>query len=277
MHDLWLHEKNTEGYGVKWRITEILHTEQTPYQELAVVDTLEWGRALLLDGAVQITEKDEFIYHEMISHVVMNSHPSPERALIIGGGDGGVLREICRHQRLKAIDMVEIDGRVVENSKRFFPAVASSFGDPRLNLYLEDGLEFVKNTQHKYDVVIVDSCDPVGPAVELFSEGFYRDLHSVLKEDGIAVVQSESPVFYQQTFISIQRNLAVVFPQVRVYLAPVPTYVSGHWSFTVGSKKYDPAKMAESKELFNGLSYYDEDIHCGAFCLPRFIKEMIRV
>lgn len=178
MHDLWLHEMNTEGYGVKWRITEVLHTEVTPYQELAVVDTLEWGKALLLDGAVQITERDEFIYHEMISHVVMNSHSHPERALIIGGGDGGVLRELCRHQRLKAVDMVEIDGRVIANSKRFFPVVASAFGDNRLNLYLEDGLQYVKNTNQKYDVIIVDSCDPVGPAVELFGEDFYRGLHN---------------------------------------------------------------------------------------------------
>jgi len=274
MHDLWLHEKNTEGYGVKWRISEILHTEHTTFQELAVVDTLEWGRALLLDGAIQITEKDEFIYHEMISHIAMNSHPSPTRALIIGGGDGGVLRELCRHQRLKAVDMVEIDGRVVENSKRFFPEVASSLGDPRLKLYVEDGLEFVKNTKEKYDVVIVDSCDPVGPAVELFSEGFYRDLFAILKDDGMAVVQSESPVFYQETFISIQRNMAAVFPKVSVYLAPVPTYVSGPWSFTVGSKKFNPANLVESREDFKELKYYDEEIHRNAFALPRFIRDL---
>lgn len=275
MHDLWLHEKNTEGYGVKWRITDILHSEKTPYQELVVVDTLEWGKAMLLDGAIQITEKDEFIYHEMISHIAMNSHPNPEKALIIGGGDGGVLRELCRHARLKNIDMVEIDGRVVENSKRFFPEVASSFTDPRLHLFLEDGLAFVKNTREKYDVVVVDSCDPVGPAVELFSEAFYRDLYQVLNEDGIAVVQSESPVFYQQTFISTHRHLASVFPIVRVYLAPVPTYVSGPWSFTVGSKKHDPSELAENSESFIDLKYYDEKIHSGAFALPRFIRQMI--
>ncbi|MGE5390847.1 MAG: polyamine aminopropyltransferase, partial [Deltaproteobacteria bacterium] len=269
-------EKNTDGYGVKWRITGVLHSEQTPFQELAVVDTLEWGKALLLDGAIQITEKDEFIYHEMISHIAMNSHPNPEKALIIGGGDGGVLRELCRHRRLKAVDMVEIDGRVVENSKRFFPAVASSFNDPRVNLYLEDGLAFVKNTREKYDVVVVDSCDPVGPAVELFSEAFYRDLYGVLNDDGIAVVQSESPVFYQQTFVSTHKHLTSVFPIVRVYLAPVPTYVSGPWSFTAGSKKHDPVRLAENREEFPDLKYYDDDIHSGAFALPRFIRELIK-
>jgi len=275
MHDLWLHEKNTEGYGVKWRITGVLHSETTPFQELVVVDTLEWGRALLLDGAIQITEKDEFIYHEMISHVVMNSHPEPARVLIIGGGDGGVLRELCRHQRLQAVDMVEIDGRVVENSKRFFPAVATSFGDPRLRLYLEDGLAFVKNSREKYDVVVVDSCDPVGPAIELFSEGFYRDLYAILKDDGMTVVQSESPVFYQETFSSIQRHMAAVFPHVSVYLAPVPTYVSGPWSFTVGSKKHNPTQIAETHENFKDLKYYDGEIHKGAFALPRFIRELV--
>lgn len=275
VHDLWLHEKNTEGYGVKWRITEVLHSEQTPYQELAVVDTLEWGRALLLDGAVQITEKDEFIYHEMISHVAMNSHPHPEKVLIIGGGDGGVLRELCRHQRMKSVDMVEIDGRVVENSKRFFPSVACSFNDPRVNLYIDDGLEFVKRTDQQYDIVIVDSCDPVGPAVELFSRGFYRDLYSVLGSDGMVVVQSESPVFYQQTFISIQENMASIFPRVQVYLAPVPTYVSGPWSFTAGSKRYDPVQIVDNSEDFDELKYYDKDVHRSAFYLPRFIQTMI--
>ncbi|NLW90160.1 MAG: polyamine aminopropyltransferase [Syntrophomonadaceae bacterium] len=275
MHDLWLHEKNTEGYGVKWRITEVLHSEKTPYQELAVVDTLEWGRALLLDGAIQITEKDEFIYHEMISHIAMNSHPNPQRVLIIGGGDGGVLRELCRHRRLQVVDMVEIDARVVENSKRFFPAVASAFSDSRLNLYFEDGLAFVKNVQDKYDVVIVDSCDPVGPAVELFSETFYRDLYNILNDDGIAVVQSESPVFYQQTFVSTHSHLASVFPIVRVYLAPVPTYVSGPWSFTAGSKKYEPAQLAENHENFADLKYYDKNVHSAAFALPKYINNLI--
>jgi len=277
MHDLWLHEKNTEGYGVKWRITGILHTEQTNYQDLAVVDTLEWGKALLLDGAVQITEKDEFIYHEMISHIVMNAHPHPERALIIGGGDGGGVREICRHRRLQSVDMVEIDGRVVENSKRFFPAVASAFTDPRVNLYVEDGLEFVKHTRERYDVVIVDSCDPVGPAVELFSEGFYRDVFAIMKDDGMAVVQSESPIFYQPTFVATHKHLSAVFPLVRVYLAPVPTYVSGPWSFTVGSKRHDPAQPVENHEDFTDLKYYDGEIHTGAFALPRFIRELLSV
>jgi len=272
----WFHESHTPGYEVKWRINSILHSEQTKYQKLSVVETEEWGRALILDDALQTTEKDEFIYHEMIVHPAMNTHPNPENVLIIGGGDGGTLREVARYKRVKTIHMVEIDERVIENSKKYFPSLACAFNDPRLTLLVKDGVKYVRNTRHKYDIVIVDSSDPVGPAVQLFSREFYQDIYNILDDAGLLVVQSESPIFYQDIFKFVNKNISEVFPNTYVYLAAVPTYVSGPWSFTMGSKKYDPLKLGSDRTEFSGLKYYSNYIHTSAFYLPFFIREMLK-
>ncbi len=276
MGNFWLHERHTDGYEVKWKIDSILHREKTKYQELEIVEIREWGRALILDGALQTSEKDEFIYHEMIVHPAMYTHPRPEKVLIIGGGDGGTLREVVKHNRVDEIAMVEIDDRVIENSKKYLPSLACAFDDQRLTLYVEDGVEFVKKFSQKYDVIIVDSSDPVGPAVQLFSQNFYQDVFSALKNDGLVVVQSESPIFYEETFKSVYRNMSVVFPQVFTYMASIPTYVSGPWSFTIGSKKYSPLKLVSDIRYIPELKYYSESIHTSAFCLPPFIREMLK-
>jgi len=275
MNKFWFYENHTPGYGVQWKINRILHTETTAFQELAVIDTLEWGKTLVLDGNVQVTEKDEFIYHEMIVHVSMNAHPHPEKVLIIGGGDGGTAREVLRHDSIKKVDMVEIDDRVVENSKLYLPTIACAFDDPRLNLFIEDGIQFVRDSQEKYDIVIVDSSDPIGPAVQLFGKEFYRNVYNCLNDEGMLVVQSESPVFYQDTFIKVSKNMSSVFQIVKVYLVSIATYTAGLWSFTIGSKKYDPEIISDNKRI-NSLKYYNSDVHKGAFLLPQFVKEMLR-
>ncbi len=276
MDQLWFYEKHTSGYGVHWRVKEVLHSEKTEYQELQIIDTVECGRTLVLDGNIQVSEMDEFIYHEMIVHIAMNSHPYPEKILIIGGGDGGTAREVLKHDSVLQVDLVEIDSRVVENSKIYLPTMACSFQDSRLNLYIEDGIEFVQNTENYYDIVIIDSSDPIGPAVQLYSQGFYLDVCNRLKSDGMIAVQSESPIFYQDTFINVFENLSSVFDTVKVYLAPVVTYTAGPWSFTLGSKKWDPERITGDKKPINGLRYYNEDVHKGAFILPQFIKEILR-
>ena len=252
-----------------------MHNEKTPYQELAVVNTLEWGKALILDGALQVSEKDEFIYHEMIVHVPMFSHPAPRNVLIIGGGDGGTLRELCKHPELQKVDMVEIDERVVAASKKYLPSISSAFGDTRVNLYFQDGIEFVKKAG-KYDLVIVDSSDPVGPAQQLFTREFYSNIYNCLNDDGMIVVQSESPVFYQEVFRSVYQNIKAVFPRTMVYLAYVPTYVSGPWSFTIGSKVYDPREYKGGSNAGFDLKYYNGKVHQAAFALPEFIQDMIQ-
>ena len=276
MSNFWIYESHTPGYEVRWGITGILHQETTPFQKLDVVETVEFGKALILDGCLQIAEKDEFIYHEMIVHVPLLSHPHPARVLIIGGGDGGTLREVVRHPELRTVDMVEIDEQVIKASKRFFPQVASAFSDERLNLYIADGIEFARGQQGPYDVIIVDSSDPVGPAEQLFTEKFYRDLANLLDDEGMLVVQSESPLFYAEYFQNTYKNMKSVFPITQVYTASIPTYVSGPWTFTVGSKEYRADSIADNKTIPNSLKYYNKEIHPASFALPEYMQQMLR-
>lgn len=276
MRESWFCEKHTEGYQVQWKVKELLHQEKTPFQELVIADLEEWGKTLILDGAVQVTEKDEFIYHEMLAHVAMFSHPDPKRVLVIGGGDGGTAREVLKHPGVETLDMVEIDARVVENSRKYLPTISCALEDPRLNLYFEDGIKFVQQAEEQYDIVLVDSSDPVGPAIELYGEPFYQDVHEILAGDGMIAVQSESPIFYQDIFQTIYSNLNSIFPLVKVYLATVPTYVSGPWSFTIGSKKNDPEQIDSDRPDVDGLEYYNEDVHTSAFALPQYIKKYLR-
>jgi spermidine synthase len=275
MSDFWIYESHTPGYEVRWRITDILHQETTPFQKLEVVETVELGKALILDGALQISEWDEFIYHEMIAHVAMLSHPNPERVLIIGGGDGGTLREVVRHPQLNVVDMVEIDEQVIKASKRFFPQVASAFTDKRLNLYIEDGLDFARGQHGPYDVIIVDSSDPVGPAEKLFTENFYSNLYKLLDDEGMMVVQSESPLFYREDFNNAYKNIKSVFPIAQVYMACIPTYVSGPWTFTVGSKKHRADTIDDNRAVPAYLKYYNREVHKAAFALPEYIRQML--
>ncbi len=275
MNHLWFYEQHTPGYGVHWRVNKVLHAEKTEYQELAIIDTVECGKTLVLDGNIQVSEMDEFIYHEMIAHTAMNSHPQPEKVLIIGGGDGGTAREVLKHDTVQQVDLVEIDHRVVENSKIYLPSMACSFDDPRLNLHIEDGIQYVQDAREYYDMVIIDSSDPIGPAVQLYSREFYRNVYNRLNNDGMIAVQSESPIFYQDIFVNVFENLSSVFDTVKVCLAPIMTYTAGPWSFTVGSKKWDPERIAGDKRQINGLKYYNEHVHKGAFILPQFIKEML--
>lgn len=275
MKDTWIYEDHTDGYGVRWKISNVLHEEKTRYQELSVVETLQWGKALILDGMMQTTEKDEFIYHEMITHIGMNAHPSPQNILIIGGGDGGVAREVLKHPEVETVELVEIDERVIEISKKYFPSISAGYSDKRVKVKVDDGIAYAKNTSKKYDVIIVDSSDPIGPAVGLYTRDFYSDLYDTLNDEGLLVVQSESPIIYKDIFVEIYRNMNAVFNQAFVYLASVPTYVSGPWSFTIGSKKHNPLNLSGDKKALNGLKYYSESVHKAAFVLPVFIQEMI--
>lgn len=271
----WFCEQNTPGYSVQWKVLQQLHQETTPFQELTIAELAEWGRTLILDGAVQYTEKDEFVYHEMIAHVPLMSHPHPQQVLIIGGGDGGTLREVLKHPQVARVDMVEIDRRVVEICKAYLPGVASGFEDPRTRLHIDDGINYVRETGQKYDVILIDSSDPVGPAIQLYSRSFYLDIYNALADDGMLAVQSESPLYYGQIFDTVVTNLKDIFPITRVYLATVPTYVSGPWSFTAASKTYDPLQIADDTAIINGLKYYNKHVHRAAFALPQFILERL--
>lgn len=271
--ELWVTEYQTPSLGLSCKVTATLRSEQTKFQHLAVVDTVQYGRMLLLDGMVQTTDQDEFVYHEMISRVALNSHPRPARVLIIGGGDGGTLREVTKHPGVEKGTLVEIDERVVQASRDFFPGLSASFNSARAEVVIADGIEFVKSRPDSFDVVIVDSTEPVGPARQLFSADFYRNVFRALHDDGMLVVQSESPFLNPDVIQMAYRGIAAFFPTTRLYLASIPTYPSGLWSFTIGSKQYNPEEP-RGEEVPTGR-YYTPDVHRASFNLPSFVKKIL--
>lgn len=274
--ELWFTEKQTPNLGLSCKITRTLHEEQTEYQQMAVVDTLQYGKMLVLDGMVMTTEVDEFVYHEMISHVALNTHPNPEKVLVVGGGDGGAIREIIKHPNVNEAVLGEIDRRVIEVSQQYLPSIAGALTDPRVTLAVGDGVEHVRQHKGKYDVILIDSTEPIGPAVGLFSREFYQDVYEALTPDGIMVAQSESPFVNQDVIQMIHRNLSGVFSIKHLYLANIPTYPSGLWSFTIASKKYDPLQVDASKIRPMTTKYYNSEVHFGCFKLPEFVKGLVK-
>lgn len=273
---LWVEEQQTDNMVLSCRISTILHREKTPFQNLAVVDTLEYGRMLVLDNIIQTTVGDEFVYHEMITHVALNTHPSPKRVLVIGGGDGGAVREIVKHKSIEKVVHCEIDGAVIEAAKKYLPEISCALDNPKVEIILDDGIKHVRENKQSYDVIIVDSPDPIGPAEGLFSAGFYGDLAAALKDDGIFVAQTESPFLNRNLITRLHRDIAGIFPITRLFLANIPTYPGGLWSFTMGSKKYDPLKFDQKKIPEMKTRYYSPAIHQACFVLPPFVQELLK-
>ena len=234
---IWFTEKQTENFGITMKVNRTLHTEQTEFQKLDMIETEEWGNMLLLDDMVMTSTRDEFVYHEMVAHVPLFTHPNPENVLVVGGGDGGVIREILKHPSVKKATLVDIDGKVIESSKKFLPEIAGKLDDPRVDVQVGDGFMHIAKSENEYDVIMVDSTEPVGPAVNLFTKGFYAGISKALKEDGIFVAQSDNPWFKADLIRDVQRDVKEIFPITSLYLANIPTYPSGLWAFTIGSKK----------------------------------------
>ena len=279
--DLWFSELHTPNAKFSIRVDRQLYNGQSEFQRIDVFDSKEFGRFLTLDGYMMLTEKDEFIYHEMITHVPMAVHPNARRILVIGAGDGGVIRELCRYDKVEQIDMVEIDPLVVEVCKKYLPQTACRLEDPRVHIYYEDGLKFVRTAEDAYDLIIVDSTDPFGPGEGLFTKEFYGNCYKALHEDGIMVNQHESP-FYENDAAAMQRahkRIVESFPISRVYQAHIPTYPSGHWLFGFASKEYHPVQDLNAVRWnMLGLTtrYYTTLLHVGAFALPAYVEEMLR-
>jgi len=274
--ELWYTEKQTENFGITAKIRETLAAERTPYQHLAVIDTVEWGRMLVLDGMVMTSVRDEFVYHEMVIHPALNTHPDPRRVLIVGGGDGGAIREALRHPKVEQVVLVEIDGRVIEQSKRHLPEIAGMLDHPKVEVIVGDGYLHIHEQKNAYDVIVVDSTEPVGPAVELFTRGFYQGIHDALREDGMFVAQTDNPWFKADLIRRVYREVKEIFPIVRVYGANIPTYPSGWWTFTLGSKKYDPLLVDEGDIPEMDTKYYTPKLHKAAFVLPRFVEDLLK-
>jgi len=272
--ELWYTEKQTPNVGLTCTVKETLFRCKTEYQEMAVLDTFQFGRMLVLDGMVQTTIADEFVYHEMIVHVPMCTHPSPKTVVVVGGGDGGTVREICKYPSVEKVILVEIDAQVVEASRRFLPEMSCCLDDPRVEIRIADGIEYIHSLQSFCDLIIVDSTEPVGPAVGLFDTPFYQAVFRALKDDGILVAQTESPFFNADLIRSVFPRVKTVFPSTYFYLAAIPTYPSGLWSFTMGSKKYDP-REPEGTFIPQDTRYYWPGIHRSSFVLPKFVQELV--
>ncbi len=262
---------------------ERLHSEVSPFQTIDFYRSDTFGTFFTLDGLMMVNEKDEFIYHDMISHVPMAVNPNIKRVLIIGGGDGGTAREIARYSGIEKIDMVEIDERVVRLSQKYLPLTAKTLDqDNRIHLFFEDGLAFVKNAdKESYDLILVDSTDPIGPGEGLFTKAFYDNCYRALSNDGILINQHESPYFNEQKHEMIRAHAKIkdLFPIAEVYQFHQPTYPSGHWLFGFASKKFHPIKdhkMAAWEALNLKTNYYNSDIHKGAFMLPTYVKDALK-
>ncbi|HPU41218.1 MAG TPA: polyamine aminopropyltransferase [Acetivibrio clariflavus] len=274
--ELWYTEFQTPNVGITCKTKKTYHTEKTEFQELALIETEQFGRMLVLDGTVQTTIEDEFVYHEMISHVPLFTHQNPKKVLVIGGGDGGAIREIIKHPSVEKAVLCEIDRRVIEVSKEYLPEISCALNDKKVEALVADGIKYVKENKGEFDVILVDSTDPVGPAVGLFAVDFYRSIYEALKEDGIFVAQTESPFFHKDLIKSVYRDVSSIFPITRLYTCAIPTYPSGYWSFTMGSKKYDPLETDISKIPDLDTKYYCPQIHKAVFALPKFVADLVK-
>lgn len=282
--NVWFTDKD-DMQALSLRYTgDVLYNEITPYQQVRVLDTLAYGKMLAINNMVMCTERDEFHYHEMIVHPVAQLTKNLKNVLVIGGGDGGTIREIFKYSSVEAVTMVEIDGAVIDASKKFLNTMNVEFSNPKLNLVVGDGIEYVKNAKAgTYDLVVVDGSDPIGPAKGLFTKEFYADCGRVLTADGILITQGESPMFHTTTFVELNHCLKGIFGMQKVHtmLFHATTYPSGMWSLMMASKKglnpktdFDKTKAAEFVKQKN-LKYYNEELHSAAFCLPNFVRNLL--
>jgi len=283
--NVWFTDKD-ENQALSLRYTgEILHDVQSPYQRVRILESPKYGKLLTLDDMFMTTENDEFHYHEMIAHPAIFAHGNIKKVLVIGGGDGGTVREILKHDGVEAVTMVEIDGEVIEACKKHLPSIAAAFNDPRLELIVGDGIDYVKNAAaESYDLVVVDGSDPVGPAEGLFSVAFFNNCYKSLKKGGVLVAQGESPKFNEHAFADIHHTIKGLFGEKNAHVALfyVPTYPTGMWSFQFGTKDGTvdlnkiPTEKVDAFEAEKGLRYYNSAIHHAALALPGFVKEILK-
>lgn len=283
--NVWFTDKDADQ-ALSLRFTgEVFFDVQSPFQRVRILESYKYGKMLALDDMVMTTEQDEFHYHEMIAHPAMFTLENAKNILVIGGGDGGTVREILRHEGVEKVTMVEIDKAVIDSCKEFLPNIAASFNDPKLELIVDDGIAFLKNaTASTYDLIIVDGSDPVGPAEGLFSVEFYTNCYNALKETGMLVAQGESPKFNEKAFTELNKTLQQIFGKDKapVSLFFVPTYPTGMWSFQYGIKgDLNPKKISNVERIqefveTKGLRYYNDEVQVGSFATPNFVKSLLK-
>ncbi|MGB9863089.1 MAG: polyamine aminopropyltransferase [Candidatus Saccharicenans sp.] len=266
-------EYQTRHSGIFFKARKVLLEKKSKFQRIEIIDNPYYGKVLFLDGLVQTTEKDEFFYHEMLVHPALACHPRPEKVMIIGGGDGGALREVLKHPVKKAW-LVEIDQEVIRACQQHFPWLDSALSDPRAELAIADGFDFIQQTRDRFDVIIIDSSDPVGPSAILHARDFYLKLKRVLKSDGIIAAQAGSQLLHLDEHAQKFKFLKRMFKNALFYFGPVPTYPVGTWCYNFLSETVNPLKV-NNLRIPPGLKYYNEEIHAAAFARPQFFLEKV--
>ena len=279
--ELWYTDEHTGDVRFSMKASVQVASKKSAVQQIDILDTPAYGRVLVLDGGLMITEKDEFIYHEMITHVPMAVNPKVKNVLVIGGGDGGTVRELTKYRTIESIDLVEVDKDVVLLAKKFLPFTSCKLKDRRVGVWFEEGLRYVRGKKAEYDLIIVDSSDPYGPAEGLFTREFYGTCFKALRDDGILINQHESPFYaaHQTSVKNAHAHIAVEFPVSTVYQCHIPSYPSGHWLFGFASKKYHPIDDLDEvrwNKLGIKTRYYNTELHRGAFALPNYVRELLR-
>lgn len=277
---LWYDETFHDHTRLGLLSKETLFSAQSPYQKIEVIDTVGFGRVLIIDNVFMTSEYDEFLYHEMLTHPALTTAPSIERVLVIGGGDGGTVREVLRHPDVKECVMVEIDEMVVDVSKEHLPGIGTAWDDPRLEVRFIDAVDYVnKSTDASYDVILLDGTDPVGPGAMLFDESFYADCKRMLSPDGVMALQSESPLLMMDMFVDIQHKLRALFCEVHPYLGPVPLYGTGTWSWTWCSNTGEPLRPIPERQaaIVEGSKAYNEELHQAVFALPNYVRRALKL
>ncbi|MFA7659403.1 MAG: polyamine aminopropyltransferase [Candidatus Gastranaerophilaceae bacterium] len=279
MNEQFYKEITPAGFGVAIRVKEVLFSKQSEFQKVEIIDTdSTLGKILTLDGLMMTTEGDEYFYHEMISHIPMMNHRCPKTVLVIGGGDGGTVKEVLKHDTVEKVVLCEIDAMVIDACKKYLPAIAGKLGDPRVEILVEDAIEYIKNKENEFDIILIDSTDPMGPGEGLFTEEFYTNVKKSLKKGGIVCAQSESPVVNKEEIKKMYNLLKKVFPTTSTFTSPIPTYPGGYWAWAFCSESVEPLSYIDERrcgEITKTCKIYNREYHLARFALPNFLKNLL--
>ena len=276
---LYYKEITPSGYGIAIKIKEVLFSEQSKYQKIEILDSdSKLGRILTLDDLMTATEGDEYFYHEMITHIPMMNHPCPKTVLVIGGGDGGTVREVLKHDTVEKVVLCEIDGMVIEACKKYLPTIACELDNPKCEILVEDAIEYIKDKKDMFDIVLIDSTDPMGPGEGLFTEEFYTNVKNSMKKGGIMCAQSESPFVNKEEIKKMYNLLKKVFPICSTFTSNIPTYPGGYWAWAFCSEEVEPLSYWDERRgeaITKTCKIYNKDYHNARFALPNYLKELL--
>lgn len=279
MSEKFYKEITPAGFGIAIKVKEVLFSQQSPFQKVEILDSdSALGKILTLDDLMMTTEGDEQFYHEMISHIPMMNHKNPKSVLVIGGGDGGTVREVLKHDTVERVVLCEIDGMVIDACKKYLPTIAGKLEDPKVEILVEDAIEYVKNKENEFDIVLIDSTDPMGPGEGLFTEEFYTNVKKSLKKGGIVAAQSESPVVNKEEIKKMYNLLKKVFPITSTFTSPIPTYPGGYWAWAFCSEEVEPLSYIDERrclEITQTCKIYNKEYHLARFALPNFLKDLL--